>query len=125
MMRDAESHAAEDVRRKEEIEARNMADSTVYGAEKFLADNGDKIPESNKADVRARIDEVKTALGNNDPAAMQQAAQRLEQALQQAGSAMYQAGAAGPQDDGNSDGGPSGNGGADEDVVEGEFSDAN
>ncbi len=125
MMRDAESHAAEDVRRKEEIEARNVADSTVYGAEKFLADNSDKIPESNKADVQARIDEVKTALGNNDPAAMQQAAQRLEQALQQAGSAMYQAGATGPQDNGSSDGGPSGNGGADEDVVEGEFSDAN
>src|SRR5690606_19243358 len=43
MMRDAESHAAEDSRRKEEVETRNVADSAVYSAEKFLHDNGDKI----------------------------------------------------------------------------------
>ncbi len=124
MMRDAESHAAEDTRRKEEVEARNVADSTVYGAEKFLADNADKIPESNKSDIQTRIDEVKAALGNNDVGAMQQAAQQLEQAMQQAGAAMYQAGAAEPQAD-SADGGPAGDGGSDEDVIEGEFSDAN
>ncbi|MBW7958620.1 MAG: molecular chaperone DnaK [Anaerolineae bacterium] len=125
MMRDAESHAADDTRRKEEVEARNVADSTTYMAEKFLADNADKVSESHKADVQARIDEVKTALNNNDVAGMRQAAQRLEQAVQQVGAAMYQAGATGPQADGGPDTGSEAGGGSDEDVVEGEFSDAN
>jgi molecular chaperone DnaK len=121
MMRDAESHAAEDTRRKQEVEARNVADSTVYGAEKFLRDNGDKMPESNRAAVQSQIDAVKSALEGGDANGMRSAAERLEQALQAAGAAMYQ------QQDGPSgpNGGPSGEGRSDEDVVEGEYSDAN
>jgi molecular chaperone DnaK len=126
MMRDAESHAAEDTRRKQEVEARNIADSAVYQAEKFLHDNGDKIPESNRAAVQSQIDAVKSAMSGGDVSGMQQAAERLQQALQQAGAAMYQGGAEGPtpggmgQESGATDGSSS-----DEDVIEGEFSDAN
>ncbi len=122
MMRDAESHAAEDTRRKAEVEARNVADSTVYGAEKFLRDNADKISEANRAAVQTQIDAVRSAMDAGDVERMRQEAERLEQALQQVGAAMYQQQAAeqpGPE------AGPTGDGQSDEDVVEGEFSDAN
>jgi molecular chaperone DnaK len=120
MVRDAESHAAEDTRRRDEVEARNVADSTVYSAEKFLHDNGDKIPEANKSAIQAEIDAVKSALSGADPSGMRQAAERLQQAMQQAGAAMYQ-GASTTDSGMGEQGGPSS---SDEDVVEGEFSDA-
>ncbi len=125
MMRDAESHAAEDTRRKQEVEARNVADSAVYGAEKFLQDNGDKIPETNRAAVQSEIDAVKSAMSSGDAAGMQSGAERLQQALQQAGAAMYQQGDAGAAPGEGAEGGSTANGQSDEDVVEGEFSDAN
>ena len=118
MVHDAESHAADDTRRKQEVEARNVADSAAYGAEKFLRDNGDKLPESERAAVQSQIDAVRSALAGGDAQAMQQSAERLQQVLQQAGAAMYQQGAGQPE----ADSGPTGNGRADEDVVEGEFS---
>ena len=118
MVKDAESHAAEDVRRKQDVEARNVADTAVYGAEKFLRDNGDKMPEPSRAAVQAEIDAVKSAMTGGDPAGMTSAAERLQQALQQAGAAMYQQGETQPGPDAA---GPT-DGRADEDVVEGEFS---
>ena len=121
MVKDAESHAAEDTRRKADVEARNVTDSAVYGAEKFLRDNGDKIPEANRTAVQSEIDAVKGAMGGGDPATMTAAAQRLEQVLQQAGAAMYQQSASQPEPDA----GPTDGGRSDEDVVEGDFSDAN
>jgi len=122
MVRDAESHAADDSKRRQEVESRNVADSAVYGAEKFLHDNGDKIPETNRAAVQTEIDAVKSAMGSGDPAGMTAAAERLQQALQSAGAAMYQN--QGGQPDAESGSGPA-NDRSDEDVVEGEFSDAN
>ncbi len=119
MVRDAESHAAEDTRRRDEVEARNVADSAAYGAEKFLRDNGDKMPEAERAAVQSQIDAVRSALGGGDVQAMRQSAERLQQVLQQAGAAMYQQGAAGQP---GSESGPTSNGRGDEDVVEGEFS---
>lgn len=121
MVHDAESHAAEDTRRKDEVEARNIADSTVYSAEKFLHDNGDKIPEANKSAIRAEIDSVRSAMTGGDINGMRQAAERLQQAMQQAGAAMYQGT---PSSDGGPGMGDQTGSGTDEDVVEGEFSDA-
>ena len=122
MVRDAEAHAAEDARRKEEVEARNMADSAVYTAEKFISDNGASIPEAQKTAVQTQIEAVKSAMSAGDPAAMKDTAAKLQNALQQAGAAMYQQ--AGPQGpDGGFAGGPTGGPtGSDEDVIEGEFS---
>jgi molecular chaperone DnaK len=119
MVRDAEQHAADDEKRRQEVESRNMADSAVYSAEKFLQENGDKIPESQKAAVQSQVDATKAALESGDTAAMQTAVTQLQAIMQEAGAAMYQQ----PQDptDGAANGDASGN---DEDVIEGEFSDA-
>lgn len=125
MVRDAESHAAEDTRRKQEVEARNVADSAVYGAEKFLHDNGDKVPESDRAAVQSQIEAVKSAMAGGDVTGMQQSAERLQQALQQAGAAMYQAGGDGASTGPGPESGSADGGQPDEDVIEGEFSDAN
>jgi molecular chaperone DnaK len=132
MVQDAEQHAAEDLKRKEDVEARNMADSSVYAAEKFLADNAEAIPEAQKTAVQAQIDVVKSAMEGGDPAAMKESAGQLQNVLQEAGAAMYQqqGGPAGPEaggfpggDPGGADAsGDAGSGGADDDVIEGEFS---
>ncbi len=119
MVRDAEAHAAEDTRRKEAVETRNMADTAVYSAEKFLQENGDKLPEASRTAVQSQIDALKAALGGEDDAAIRSAAERLQAALQEAGAAMYQQQQQQPDDSGNGQSPES-----DEDVIEGEFSDA-
>jgi molecular chaperone DnaK len=109
MMKDAESHAEEDKRRKEEIEARNKADQAVYGAEKMLQDMGSKLAASDKAAVETAIEQLKSAISSNDTAAMNRALEQLTQAQHRAAEALYKnAGAtagAGP-------GGPGGSGGS-------------
>ncbi|GAB4267893.1 MAG: molecular chaperone DnaK [Candidatus Promineifilaceae bacterium] len=117
MVRQAEQFANEDARRKEEVEARNMADTAVYSAEKFLNENGDKLPEAQKQSLQSQVDAVKSALAGNDPAAIKAAVGQLQTAVQQAGAAMYQQGeapGAGPAGDSSQSG--------EEDVIEGEFS---
>jgi molecular chaperone DnaK len=127
MVQDAEQHAADDLKRKEDVEAQNMADSSVYAAEKFLADNGESIPEAQKTAVQAQIDIVKSAMEGGDSVSMKETAGKLQNVLQEAGAAMYQqqGGPAGPEAGGFPGGdpgaGPS-SGGPDEDVIEGEFS---
>jgi molecular chaperone DnaK len=122
MVKDAEKFSAEDVKRKEGVESRNVADSAVYSAEKFLSENGENIPEAQKAAVQSQIDATKSALEGGDVAAMQSATAQLQAAMQEAGAAMYEqqqsAGDSGPSSaDGDAPG-------SDEDVIEGEFSDA-
>src|SRR6186713_1258761 len=73
MMKDAESHAEEDKRRKEEIEARNRADQSVYAAEKMLQDMGAKLSSTDKAAVESAIEQLKSAVTSNDTAAMNRA----------------------------------------------------
>jgi molecular chaperone DnaK len=120
MVHDAESHAAEDSRRREEVEVRNMGDTVIYSAEKFLRDNGDKIPESNKSAIQSQIDTTRTAMNGTDIAAIRAAAERLQVVMQEAGTIMYQQGQAGSADgDAAADGGAR----SDEDVIEGEFTD--
>jgi molecular chaperone DnaK len=122
MVRDAESHAAEDSRRKETVETRNTADSVAYSAEKFLRENGDKLAEANRSAVQSQIDALRAALAGEDDNAIRSAAERLQMAMQEAGAAMYQ------QQSESGDGTTGSNGEApragDEDVIEGEFSDA-
>jgi molecular chaperone DnaK len=117
MVRQAEQFASEDAKRKEEVEARNMADTAVYSAEKFLNENGDKLPEAQKQSLQSQVDAVKSALAGNDPAAIKAAVGQLQTAVQQAGAAMYQQGEA-------PDAGPAGDNGqsGEEDIIEGEFS---
>jgi molecular chaperone DnaK len=95
MMKDAESHADEDKRRKEEIEARNRADQTVYAAERMLQDMGSKLSSTDKAAVETAIEQLKSAISSNDTAAMNRAMEQLTQAQHRAAESLYKnAGAA-------------------------------
>jgi len=107
MMKDAESHAEEDRKRREEIETRNHADQAVYAAEKMVQDMGDKLAASDKSAVEAAIESLKSAISANDTAAMKRAMEQLTQVQHKAAEALYkQAGAAG------GDGGAAPGGGA-------------
>ncbi|MFZ5808397.1 MAG: molecular chaperone DnaK [Chloroflexota bacterium] len=125
MRKEAEAHAEEDRKRKELIEARNIADNAVYTAEKALRDLGDKVP----ADVKSRVDEqvskVRNVMNTDNAEDIKRETDALFQVIQQIGAAAYQS--TGPQA-GSPDGGQSGpaeggtpptDGG--EDVVDGEF----
>jgi molecular chaperone DnaK len=89
MQREAESHAAEDARRKELAEAKNNADTMAYTAEKTLRDNKDKVPEDLKTEVTGKITTVRQALNGDDAAAINNAAQDLSSAMQKLGSHVY------------------------------------
>ncbi len=117
MMRDAEAHAAEDHKRREEVEARNNAEALVYQTEKFLKDNEDKIAET-RGETDAALAETKSALEGTDMEAIKSAAEKLAAASQAMGAAMYQAEAAAGAEAGA---GASGN--PDDDIVEGEVVD--
>jgi molecular chaperone DnaK len=80
MQRDAESHAEEDKRKHELIDARNHADQMVWQMEKLLKENADKISEGDKAPIQAAIDKVKQAAKNDDANAIKQAINELQQA---------------------------------------------
>ena len=128
MVSDAEKHAAEDSQRKESVEAVNLADSAVYSAEKFLDENGDKLPEASRASVQSQIDATKSALEGGDVEAIKSTSSQLQAVMQEAGAALYQQ--QGAADGGMPGAAPDGEPGQeqgeapDEDVIEGEFSDA-
>jgi molecular chaperone DnaK len=94
MVREAEEHAEEDKKRREEAETRNTAEQLVYSTEKFLADNDEKLPDEGKAEVRTAVDELKTALAGEDIEAVRSGHEKLSQASQKLGSALYEAQAA-------------------------------
>ena len=89
MMREAEQHAEEDKKRREEVEVRNSAEGLVYQTEKFLKDNEDKIPADAKANVDGPLVELKKAIEENDIPAMRTATDKVAQASQALGAAMY------------------------------------
>ena len=89
MMKDAESHAEEDRKRREEIDSRNRADQAVYGAEKFIQESGDKLAASDKAAIEGAIEALKSAMSANDAAAVDRAMDQLTQAQHKAAEALY------------------------------------
>jgi molecular chaperone DnaK len=89
MQKDAELHAEEDKKRREEIESRNKADQAVYQAERMLKDAGDKLTASDRQPVEAAMQAVKDALDKNDPAAVNSALEQLTQAQHKAAEALY------------------------------------
>src|SRR5919202_702636 len=121
MVRDAEEHAEEDRRRREEIEIRNRADSAHYQAEKMLREQGDKMPEQLRIQVAEKSSAVKRALDANDTEGMRTAMEELQQAMMAVGQAVYGSGAAAgsaPGEPGaNGQGGP----GSPSGTVEGEY----
>jgi molecular chaperone DnaK len=126
MVREAEQHAEEDRQRKEEIEARNMADQAIYTAEKTLRDMGDQVPENIKKDVEEKAEALRSVKDTAGIDEIKQKTEALGYALQQIGAAAYgqQTGAgpgAAPPPPGDMGGPPPP---PDEDVVDGEFSEA-
>ena len=119
MSRQAEQHAAEDAKRKEEVEVRNSADSLAYTAEKTLRDHKDKIPADVTQEIDAKIARVKSALQGQDVSAIRNSMQELSQAMQKVGESLYQQpGQPPPGEQGPGEQGP---GGGEEGTVEGEF----
>jgi molecular chaperone DnaK len=89
MMQEAEQYAEEDRQRREEVETRNTGESLVYSTEKFLAENGDKVPDDVKNEVNEALTELKAALGGSDTAAIRTATDSVSTTSQKLGQAMY------------------------------------
>ncbi|MBO5478141.1 MAG: molecular chaperone DnaK [Clostridia bacterium] len=88
-VKDAEAHASEDKKKKEEIEARNNAESLVYNSEKTLKDLGDKVSGEEKAKVETEIDNVKKALEGTDVDKIKEATEKLTQAFYEISEKLY------------------------------------
>ncbi len=91
MVREAEEHAAEDKKRREEQEIRNSAEQLVYGIEKLIKENDEKLPEDVKTSVQADVDALKTALAGEDNDAVKTAYDTLVESQQKLGEAIYAA----------------------------------
>ncbi|MEU4677332.1 molecular chaperone DnaK [Micromonospora sp. NPDC023737] len=89
MRRDAEEHADEDKRRRDEAETRNVAEALQWQTEKFLAESGDKLPAENRDQLNEALGELRSALGGQDIEKIKSAHERLAQISQQAGSLLY------------------------------------
>jgi molecular chaperone DnaK len=129
MRKEAETHADEDRKRRDLVEARNTADNAAYSAEKALREAGDKVGADVRGRVQAKVDAVRALLTSDNLSALKQATNDLLQAMQEIGTTMYNAeggqmgGGTGPTGGGGGAGGtgPTGSG---PDVVEGEFKEA-
>jgi molecular chaperone DnaK len=139
MKTEAEVHAEEDRKRKELVEAKNMADNTIYTAEKMLKDAGDKIPAELKKEVEDGTAKVRAAVTSENNDEIRSATEALNQSIQKIGAAMYAQQpdpAAGAAQSGQPGGEATGEGqpekpddtqkpgGDDGDVVDGEFKSA-
>ena len=100
-VKEAEQYAAEDKKRKEEVDLRNSADQMVYQAEKLVTDMGDKMTEDEKNDLKAEADKVKETLKGTDTEAIKAASDALMQKMSAIGQRVYQEAAAQQQAQGN------------------------
>ena len=128
MAKDAESHAAEDKEKRDEIEARNQLDGMVYNIEKMLKESGDKIQGAEKSDVEAALAEAKKTLeGTPSVADLKAAHEKLTQASHKLAEVLYKANAAAAQSGaapgGASDTAPAGEAKKDEGVIDAEYVD--
>jgi molecular chaperone DnaK len=128
MIKDAEAHADEDRRRRDEAETRNSAEQLAYTTEKFLADNDDKLPDEGKTEVRTAIGELRTALNGDDINEVKAKQENLATASQKLGAALYaqqsEQGAPADAEGASASAGPaSGQASDDDDVVDAEIVD--
>jgi len=126
MVKDAESHAADDKKRREAVEAKNQAESLVHSTEKNMAEHGSKLPAEDKAAIEAALEDTKNALKGDDGEKIKQAAQKLAEASMKLGEAMYKSAqaeqAAGGAEGANAGASGAENaGGAKDDVVDADF----
>jgi molecular chaperone DnaK len=90
MRQEAESHAAEDKKRRDLIDAKNTADNSIYGAEKVLSEHSDKISDELKAEIGAAVGQVKEVKDGDDEPAIRMAVDALSLIVQKIGAAVYQ-----------------------------------
>jgi molecular chaperone DnaK len=128
MVSDAKHYEADDRRKRELIEARNTADATVYQTEKALRDLGDKVPDGDRSNIEVKIEELKQAMNGDDVQRVRQLSEEVQQASYALGQQMYAqqegpgAGMGGAT--GGATNGGNGRSASDEDVIEGEFTEA-
>ena len=115
MVHEAEQHAADDRKRKEEVEVRNQGDTMAYTAEKTLRDLGDKVSDDVRSDIDAKVASLREALNGSDLEVIRRRTDELTQAVQELGAAAYQQEGDTPPQDGNAGGDD------DEGTVDGEF----
>ena len=116
MVKDAEAHAEEDKKHKDEIEVRNQVDSLCYGAEQTLKDLGDKVPADQKSEVEAAIADAKKALEGQDVDAIRAAGEKLTEASQKLAQIVYST-----TDEGANPGAGAGAAAGADDVVDAEY----
>ena len=114
MVKDAEAHAAEDKKRREEAEVKNSAEQLAYSTEKLIKDNEDKLPEETKKEVQEDVDALKSALNGDDIEQVKSAQEKLMTSSQKLGEAIYSAKSEEPQAESTS---------SNEDVVDAEVVD--
>ena len=131
LVREAEQHSEEDKRRKELIEARNLADSMIYSVEKNIKEFGDKVDAEEKTKIEEAINKTKKAMEGEDAQAIKSAQDELMNVSHKLAEAMYAKSAGGQQGPGAGDGGAqqdNSSGAAsekkDDDVVDADFEDA-
>ena len=110
-MREAEQYAAEDAKRKEEIDTRNAGDQMVYQTENTLREMGDKLDPADKSEVESKLAALKTALQGSDTAAIKSATEELTQAFYKVSEKLYQQNGQQPGPDAGGQGGNPGSGG--------------
>lgn len=98
MVKDAEEHAAEDKKRREEAETRNQAEQLAYSTEKMIKDNDEKLSEEIKTEVQADVDALKAALAGDDATAVKSAQEKLMTSSQKIGEAVYAAASEAPEE---------------------------
>ncbi|MAT61304.1 MAG: molecular chaperone DnaK [Micrococcales bacterium] len=118
MTKDAEEHAEEDLKRRDEAETRNSAETLVHQTEKFLGENAEKIPEDGKSNVEGPLEELKKALQGTDVEEIKSTMEKVGTATSALGASMYAQAQAEQQDAGGGEGGD-----GDEDIVEAEIVD--
>lgn len=126
MVKEAEAHAEEDKKRREEADLRNSAEQTVYSIEKLLKDNAEKLPEEIAKEVREASDKVKKALEGEDIEAVKAAMEELNTKSQKIGETLYaqtQAEAAQSQAEAGASSAENGDAGAEDDVIDAEVVD--
>lgn len=123
MVKEAEAHAEEDKKRREDAETRNSAEQQAYSIEKLLKDNKDKLPEDVHSEVSEAVNDLKKALEGDDIEPVKTAQEKLSSVAQKVGEAIYQADAAsqGAADSASSAGGTTSS--DDEDIVDAEIVD--
>jgi molecular chaperone DnaK len=122
MKKDAESHAEEDRKRKDLIEARNHADNTAYAAEKALKEFGDKVPADIKSEIEAKVAEVRRTVDSEDVEAIKSVTEALGGLIQKIGAAVYEQQNVPGGEAGSSEGeaSPTAEGSGEGDVIDGE-----